>query len=595
MTGYTLRHYQQETIDRIIDNHDKNINANLCVLATGLGKTVIATEFHKQYKPKEPTLFIVDRIELAYQAKESFEHSDPSLSIGIEMNKHHASQDDDVVIACVHTIGRRGSYRIGKFEPDHFQKIIVDEAHLSVSDIYVRVLNYLEVGPDNFNPNKILMGLTATPMRSDSLSLGYVYDDIPVNFDIRFGIKAGYLTDIALLPVSTNIDISEVHATQTDFDTEELDKAINIQKRNAIIVKSYLKFSKGEPCLIYCNSVDHAYAIEKMFNNRGIPAKCIEAHTNPKDRAQAIKNYKKGDVKVLTNYGTLTLGFNAPETSTIILGRPIRSEGLLRQVVGRGIRPSEYSFVNYINTAKGRREAIDVSPKPYCKVIDIHDNLGDHDIASVPSMFGLNPKFKTDTKPKKFFEEVVEPLEEIRDERKLDITDVTNLEEVELLVQKKDLKITSLKTPQEISQHSQRDWSKVGDDKYQIIYPKERKTLLVTKNVLDRWEVYEQSATSENAKKLNEFYDLSSAIQLGDKYADRYYDTDLATEADWKKGGVTEPQFRLLKKLYKGRIGVSSYNKYNDTKVPKLYDRQLKEPIENARHASKLISEKTGK
>lgn len=593
--AFTLRHYQQETINNILENYENRINANLAVLATGLGKTVIATEFHKQFRSKEPTLFIVDRIELAYQAKESFQKSDPSLDVGIEMNVHHASEDDDVVIACVHSIGRKGSYRIGKFSPDHFNKIIVDEAHLSVSDIYVRVLNYLEVGPDNFNRDKILVGLTATPMRSDNVSLGYVYEDIPVNYDIRFGIKQGYLTDIAHLPVKTDVDISDVGTTQHDFVTHELDEAINISKRNALIVKSYMTFSKGEPCLVYCNTVDHAYAIAEMFEERGIKAKCIEANTNRKERKRAIEKFKKGDIQVLTNYGTLTLGFDAPEVSTIILGRPIRFEGLLRQVVGRGIRPSENSFINMIPNAEDRKEAIESSDKPYCKVIDIQDVHDLENIATIPSMYGLDPNFETGNEPKKFLEEVVEPLEEIRDEKQIDMSEINDIEEVEMLVEKRNLNITTLETPQEITQHSQRDWSEVGKDKYQIVYPEEKKTLIVEKNALDKWEVLEQDSKSNNAKKLNEFHDLSSAIKLGDDYADDYYDTSFAEEADWKKEGVTKAQLKYLKRFYKGRIGVSRTSIYPDTKVPKLYDRQLNEPIKNAGHASKLLSEKMGK
>lgn len=596
MAEIVLRDYQEEAIERVYENYNNNILSNLIVLGTGLGKTVLAVFLNKRIMPGQPLLFLVDRIELAYQAYHAFKEIDPSLRVGLEMNDHHASMDDNVVVACVASIGRKGSYRIGKFKPEYFKKVIVDEAHMSVSDIFIRVLNYLQVGPDNFSKDKLLVGLTATPNRTDGISLGYVYDEIAVNYDIRFGIKQGYLTDIALLQIHSGVDLSDDRFyTATDFRTDELDKAINVPDRNALVLKSYLDYSPDESAIVYTNTVDHAYQLKEIFNEHGVSSEVIEAHTKREDRKSYIHNYKAGRIKVLFNYSTLTTGFNAPETSTIILARPIRSELLLRQIIGRGVRPSEYAFIDYINGAEGRRKAIQNSIKPFCKVIDIHDSVGDHNIVSVPTLFGLHPELVTNETPKKFFEEVVEPLEEIRRERKIDISEITDLNDIEMLVEHKKLNVLSLQTPQEIAIHSDKDWVSVGEESYEIFYPQDNATLSIRRNSVGKYEVFLHYKGSDNDRKLNEFFDLSGAVQLADRFAEERFKTDWVEDKPWKLKGVSFGQMNLLKRMYRGRIGVSKNDTYEDTGVPKLYDRQLKEPILNAGHASRLINEKRRK
>jgi ATP-dependent helicase IRC3 len=587
---FKLRDYQNDTISKIIESYEENKQRLLVVLATGMGKTVCATELHKKFKPKEKTIFLVDRIELAYQAQESFQRSNPTLRVGIEMGKHHASKKDDIVIACVHTVGRKGSYRIGKFEPDDFTTIIVDEAHMAVTDTYSRVLNYLGVGADNLLDNKLLVGLTATPNRTDGVGLGTAFDEIVVNYDLKYGIREGWLTDIDIVQIQTGIDLSDVHFTQNNIT--DLSKAINVEQRNSLILKAYKEVGNNEQAIIYASNVEHAYAISDLFNATGIPSFCIEANTDSQERKESIRKYKSGEIKVLTNYGTLTVGFDAPETSLIILARPIKSELILRQIIGRGIRPSKYSFINVVKDSEQRKKMISLSPKKSCKVIDIYDILGDHDIVSIPSLFGLNDKLEIPKSQERFFQEVVQRLDELEREKQVDISKITNLDEIDMIVKHQRLNIESLKTPEEISQHTGRPWLPVGDDKFEIVYSQDKKTLIVQKNQLDKFEVLEYDSSTKLTKKLQEFFDLSSAVKLGDEYADEFFDTTWVDgREEWETKGVSSKQANLLLKLYKGGIRVDKWNHYEDTNTPVLYYRKTGEKLD-AGLASNLISQR---
>lgn len=589
------RDYQDETIREIKENYNRGIQRILCVLGTGLGKTFIATQFHKQFKPNEKLLFLVDRKELAYQAKDAFIKSDPTLRVGIEMNTHKAKKSDDVVIASVHTIGRKGSYRIGKFKPEEFTKIIVDEAHMSVSDIFIRCLNYLGVGPDNLLKDKILIGLTATPNRTDGIPLGRVYDTIAVKYDLSYGIRNGWLTDLDVLQVQTKTDIRHVKSTKNEFDLEELTKAINTQYRNELILKSYMDLSMGKSAIVYCSSVDHAYALTELFNKHGIPSACIEAETKDDERKDFIRKYKNGDIKVLFNYATLTTGFNAPETSTIILARPIKSDLLIRQIIGRGVRPSAYAFIDLAKTKEQRLTLIENSIKPACKVVDIHDIVEESNIASIPSLFGFNPDLEIPKEQKRFFKEVVEEIEEVVRERNIDVKHIKNIEDLHLLVKRKPLDVKSLTPTEEVTEHTSRPWLPTTDGKYEIVYAKEKSSLLIEQNPLDKYELYIVDNKTNIGKRLQEFNDLSGAIKLGDEYADRHFDTTFEDLHDKLKGkGVTKPQSEFLIKLYKGGIRVDRFERYDDTGCPVLYYRKTGQRIDSSM-CSELIKKRTGR
>lgn len=546
--------------------------------------TTIATELHKLFKPEKKTLFLVDRIELAYQARDEFMENNPGVKVGIEMNEHRARKHDQVVIACVPTIGRKGSYRIGKFSPDDFGKIIVDEAHTSITDTFIRVLSYLGVGPKSKIKDKLLVGMTATPNRTDGLSLGYLYDDITVNYDISYGIRSGYLTDIELITVKTGTDISKIHFT--DHRLDELADVIDNPIRNTLIVKTYKEQSDGECAIVYCANVQHAHDVAEMFRSAGISAHAIDATTDKNERKQLIAKYKKGEIKILCNYGVLTTGFNAPETTTIILARPIKSDLLLRQIIGRGLRPSQTSFINFIKKPEKRVKAIENSTKPSCKVISMFDNIGEHRIVSVPSLFGLNPELKLGKKHKKLYKDVVEPIEEVKREKKVDPKNILNFDDINSIVKNKKLQIKSLEIPQEVKQHTDKSWIEIADDEYEISYSKDKKSLIVSKNALDRYELLEYDHKLKLTKKLNDFYDLSGAIGAGDKYSNRHYDTTFDKRAGYDKG-VTKAQKELICRILRGGVKVLKEH-YPDTGEPVLVYRKTGERL-NRVTASNLL------
>lgn len=551
MLEITPRNYQQNSVDKIIDAYERNVSRQLLVFATGLGKTFATCILRHQFKPHKKTLFLVDRIELAYQALKAFQTADPTLSVGVEMNDHTHSKSDDVVVSSIPTIGRKGSHRIEKFNPDDYGLVIVDEAHKSITETWSRSLNYMQVGPDNYDDEKLLLGVTATPNRPDGKPLKYLYDDITENLDIRWALQNGWLSDFEFIREKTKTDISGVNKNCGKFNQKQLDKAVNNEDRNAQIFKSYKKYSDGELALAYGSSVDHSKLMARLFTKNGVESRCIHAETPKHKRKKWLKMYRQREIKVIWNHSTMTYGVDLPNASTSILGRPIGSNLLYQQIIGRVLRPADDSLVDEMDTAEERRIAMELSSKPRAKIIDFHDVTKDKNVCTPATLFGFHP----DLEPKegqKFYKDVVEQLDEVEHEEQIDVSEITDLDDIELHVEREKADLSNvLEIPNEIQMHSNKSWVEVGEDHYEISYTEDQKVMIANKNQLDMWDLKVYDVDSKSTQTLNTFGSLSGAINTGDKYAEEKFDTSYSEGFSTEEEGVTASQFKYLKQFLK--------------------------------------------
>lgn len=592
---FQLRPYQTKAIQATTESFDRGISRQLLVLATGLGKTVIATELAKTFSRRftaagaDKALFLVDQVELADQAAKSFQRANPELKVQVEQASRKVDRDADIVVACVPTIGRERSKRITKFDPDKFGIVIADEAHKSVSDTWIRVLDYFGVGPANHNPEKILIGLTATPGRSDGVKLGKLYDDITVNNDLSWGISNGWLTDIEVFNVKTATDISKVKTVKGDFAQGELAEAVNNAQRNAQIVQAYKQYAQGERAFVYCASVDHAYELAELFKKADVPAGVIEGKTDKTLRKNILQSHKDGtDNLVICNHSTMVVGVDSPKTSVCIFARPIKAELPYRQIIGRVLRPDPSANVDqYQDSAEMRKFMIEASAKPAAKIIDFEDVTGKHQTMSVPTLFGLSRKISSE-RPR-FFKDVVEVVEAKEHELGVDLSHIESLGEIDLIVERRKGNLASLETPREIHSFTDKAWMELGNDHYELNLSSSGATMVIVKDKLDNYEVRVYNHKDASTMRLQAMRNLSGAFKLADEYADQNFDTRYQNrKAEWRGQGVTAKQVQLLTRMLKGGVRADRNERYPDTGMPHLY---YKDELLNRGTASQLMNE----
>ena len=583
----TPRDFQANALKETLHSFDAGIQRQLIVMATGLGKTYWAAFLHDRVLSDKPMMFVVDRIELAKQTRDSFLKLFPNKKIQVEMGTQYASKDVDVLILSIDTWGRKGSERILKYDPDYFKKIVLDEAHTSPTPRYQRVLNYFGVSDENLKDDRLLVGLTATPNRPDGVGLKKVFDDITCNYDLLWGIKNGWLTEIVWHPIDTGISLDDVKTTKNEFQQKDLSITVDVASRNEQIIKAYHEYSLGKRSVAFCASVQHAYHLAEMFNAYGIRAETISAKTKKQNRKDFIQGFHDGDIKVLCNFGTLTTGFDETELDSILQARPVKSDLLYRQMIGRGLRPSRTALVDIANSKEQRKRAIENSRKPYCKVIDFVDSYNKHDVRSAPQLFGLHDQ--VEAQGKRMFEDVYEPLKEAQLKHGIDIGDIRSLDEIELRVkQRQRISITSLDIPKDIKKMSKYAWREIGQEKWELTFYKESKCLVVQVNKLDRYDIFEVNLHTgeENQVNTNGFASVQGAINIADQYAEKNFDMTYTKHNErWRKYGVSQKQFDEIIKHFQpeieqGILEIDESSTYRDTDVPFIFycmneDKQL--------------------
>ena len=300
-----LRNYQATAVSECFKLWNSNVLNLLVVAAVGAGKTVIASriiQLHLQ-APQKRVLFLAHREELLQQTKEKLAFVDPSITCGIEQGRNYCPDRAQVMVASIATV--RNLDRLRRWSPlENISLVIVDEAHHGTSTSYIDVL--YEIG--KANPQRHLLGITATPIRLDGENLSLVFDTLAFRIDMAELIDQKYLCPIRGYTIQTKTNIRSVPVNhEGDFDPDKLAAAIDTADRNRVIVESYLKHGESRPAIAFVANVAHAEHLAQEFAQRGIAAKAVHGKMERDERNRRVTDYQKGKLQVLTNCNVLCL------------------------------------------------------------------------------------------------------------------------------------------------------------------------------------------------------------------------------------------------------------------------------------------------
>lgn len=318
-----LRDYQQEAIDNLKKMREDGKTIALLYHATGVGKTITAATDAKAVSGR--TLFLVNALKLASQAKDTFAKVWPEATLG----EYTGSQKDvsqTVIFATVQSISKD----LEKFSPTDFDYLIVDECHHAAANTYQKIFTY-------FHP-KFILSLTATPERSDGEDMLELFQNVAHKMDLKTAVERGVLVRIRCIRVKTNIDLTDVRINGIKYNSQDLESKLFIPERNQLIVDTYLKYVNGKKTVIFCASVDHAAEIAKLLRDGGVKAEAVSGRERVEVREKILKDYETGSTNVLCACDLLNEGWDSPHTTVLFMARPTMSKTIYLQQLGRGTR-----------------------------------------------------------------------------------------------------------------------------------------------------------------------------------------------------------------------------------------------------------------
>lgn len=388
--------------------HDSDASNRRIVahMPTGSGKTRTAMEFIADFlrfsSSKQPpvVVWLAHSEELCDQAVQTFLNiwnslgSEDANIYSMWGGRKHGSLDFSKPSFIVTSFQScYSSIHSGKnADFDRFAKIkrecsllIVDEAHMSMAPTYKKAIEFL------CNSTTILVGLTATPGRhhvggdaTQTTALSDFYSNNKLTIDQELTGKKNpieYLQDRGILSsvdrmrlnTSTNIKLDPEAVKQVSDLLDISPKVLaelgsNVQRTLEVVAAvERLALIDHKKTIVFCPSKQNASDMALVLRERGCSARAITGETPPSDRREAIEEFKNGGLRVLTNFGVLTTGFDAPKTEAVVVARPTTSVVLYSQMVGRGLRGAQ------------------VGGTANCTVVDVVDNI--INLPDVPQAF----------------------------------------------------------------------------------------------------------------------------------------------------------------------------------------------------------------
>ncbi len=445
MKNYKLRDYQQEASDSIVHEWEETAST-LLLMATGGGKTTVCMDVIERYGGK--ALIVAHREELIIQARDTI-ISGTGLACEVEMAEWSAHSNGlfqhDVLVATIQTLNARNGdrKRMGKFKPEDYGLMMIDEAHHATSQSYRNVINYFAQ-----NHKLRIVGPTATADRYDEESLGQIFKTVAYEWDILDGIHGGWLVPIDQYSVTVSgLDFSHISVTAGELNQGELASVMEAESVIQRVVHPTIETAYGLPehtlssipvpqwgaylatlnmrpkqTLIFTVSVKQAETLSNIFNRvRQGMSNWVCGETNKEDRRDMLRDYQNRKFPIIVNCDCLSEGWDSPSVEVVVQARPTRSRCKYAQQIGRGMRALP-GVVDDRGTSELRKVAIAASAKPKLIVMDFVGNSGKHKLMSAVDILGGKVSDDVLDKAKRRIESIGKPtpvanvIDQIREE-----------------------------------------------------------------------------------------------------------------------------------------------------------------------------------
>lgn len=360
-----LHDYQEIVVDeirRLLRGEDGL--RGLLSLPTGAGKTRVTVEALVQAivadELESPILWVAQTQELCEQAVQAWREiwaargPKDSVTINRLWGQFDAEEEagHQVVVA---TIAKLSS---GIFEKTDYEWLsraaclVVDEAHQSVGTSYTELLRWQGMGGNK--DRAPVIGLTATPFRGvneeETRRLTRRYGERRLDTP-ALGTGDAYtrLQDMGILAQVEQETLPGSEIELSDAELDELrrlrqmpDRALQAlardAERNRTLLESIAGLEEDCPVLLFALSVEHAQTMAALLAREGISAASISANTDGQLRRHYVERFRRGDLRVITNFNVLTAGFDAPLVRALYVTRPVYAPNTYQQMIGRGLR-----------------------------------------------------------------------------------------------------------------------------------------------------------------------------------------------------------------------------------------------------------------
>jgi superfamily II DNA or RNA helicase/HKD family nuclease len=339
--------FQQEILEALsFARSSREHFRNLIIAATGTGKTMIAAFDYRNESRKlgrhPKLLFIAHRKEILEQALGSFRQVLKDGNFGGLLVDGLVPHSMDHVFCSIQTFTTRRLHEVHGTEA--WEYVVIDEAHHAEARSYDPIVDLLRP--------RILLGLTATPERTDGSSVAAHFDR-PAAAEIRLpdALQDKLLCPFHYFAVSdATVDYSQIAWTRGKYDEGGLQNLLNGNHLRAQLVLDKLREYLPDPygsgdfdrksvrALGFCVGIEHAQFMARFFQQAGVAAESLTSETHSEIRHQLRADLAAGRLNILFVVDVFNEGVDIPEINCVLFLRPTESHIVYLQQLGRGLR-----------------------------------------------------------------------------------------------------------------------------------------------------------------------------------------------------------------------------------------------------------------
>lgn len=330
-----LRPYQDDIVGKVISSYDAGQKKAFYIVATGLGKTVIAATIarHLWERGCRRILVLCHATDLALQLEQGFW---PQITKGVPTSVFFDGLPPRNTEGISFGLYQSLYGYLPGIEPDQFDVVIVDEAHHALAHGFRTCLEHLQP--------KFLVGMTATPWRGDGQSLTTIFGEPVAKVSLVDGMAMGYLSKVDYRILCDNVDWDNMQSmSEQNLSIRDLNKRLFLPQRDEAVIsklKDAMREVDNPRIAIFSPSIEHSNRFADMLSAAGVPCAAL-SKVDKAERRRRLLAFAAGTYQAVCAVDVMNEGIDIPDVNILVFLRATHSRRIFVQQLGRGLRLSE--------------------------------------------------------------------------------------------------------------------------------------------------------------------------------------------------------------------------------------------------------------
>ena len=327
-----LRPYQRDIATKAVSVYESGGRKVQYVVATGLGKTVIAAEIASSLWNQgcRKILVLCHGMDLSLQLEQGFW---PQLGKSVPTRYFYDGGPplvyDGINFGLYQSLG---GYLSG-IEPGTFELVIVDEAHRALGYGFRQCIDHLAP--------RFLVGMTATPWRGDGQSIDELFGEPIARVSLVDGMALGFLAQVDYRLYCDNINWDAIpDLSRERHSIRDLNKRLFLPQRDEAVISEIIKAASelANPRIaVFSPSKEHAERLAAMLSARGISCESLSIRDKV-ERRKRLLAFSGGKLSAVTAVDVMNEGIDVPDVNLLVFLRATHSRRIFVQQLGRGLR-----------------------------------------------------------------------------------------------------------------------------------------------------------------------------------------------------------------------------------------------------------------